>query len=214
MDKILIFMDIREINSGISRFFEQFECEVQQKMLLIGDFLVSDRVVIERKLTEDFVQSIVDKRLFDQLKRMKDNFEKPVLLIEGDTLYGRLHPNVIRGALSSIVLDMNIPIIWTKDMADTAGFVYWLAKREQVDERREISLHNKKNDVSTEQKQEYLVSALPDISTVRARALLGHFKTPNAIFKATEKQLREVEGIGPKTAKRVHELLSTKYNKR
>ena len=50
---------------------------------------------------------------------MKDNFEKPIIIIEGDTLYGRLQPNAVRGALASVIIDLGIPIIWTKNPADT-----------------------------------------------------------------------------------------------
>ena len=212
MSNVLIFVDNREVASGILDYFAQYDCKVEKKMLLCGDYLVSDRVCIERKLTDDFVQSIIDKRLFEQLNALKENFEKPVLLIEGNTLYGRLHPNVIRGALASVALDYQIPIIWTKDAADTAGIIFWLAKREQIDERREVAVRGKRSNLSPEQEQEFLLSGLPDISIVRAKALLKHFKTPERIFKATEKELQNVENVGKKIAKKIRELLTRGYN--
>ncbi len=214
MAKVLIYIDTRETASGIIDYFAQYECTVEPKMLIYGDFLASDRVCIERKVTDDFVQSIVDKRLFEQLSAMKENFEKPVLIIEGDTLYGRLHPNVIRGALAAIALDLQIPIIWTKDLADTAGIVFWLAKREQIDDRRPLAVRNKKTPETVEERQEFLISGLPDVSIVRASSLLKTFKTPEKIFAASEKELTKVEGVGKKTAKKIRELLESTYKKR
>lgn len=211
MPRIIIFMDNREVNSGIIEYFYQYDCQIEKKNLVCGDFLVSDRVCIERKTVDDFSNSIIDKRLFSQAKTLRENFERPILIIEGDTLYGRLHPNMIRGALASLVLDWNIPILWTKDPAETAGLVYWIAKREQVDEKREIALRGKKSGQTIPEQQEFLVSGLPDTSIVRARSLLEHFKTPEKVFTATEQELGKVEGIGKKIAKRIRDLLERKY---
>lgn len=211
MGRVLIFIDTRELASGIDKYFAQYECQLQKKMLVCGDYLCSDRVIIEKKTTDDFVQSIIDKRLFEQLATMKENFEKPILIIEGDSLYGRVHPNVIRGALSAIVLDLSIPIIWTKDMADTAGIIFWIAKKEQIDEKREIAVRGKTKKETMEQKQEFLISGLPGISIVRAKSLLKHFKKPEKIFSASQKELQKVEGIGTKIAKRIREVLEKDY---
>ena len=212
MEKVLIFVDTREASSGILDYFYQYDCDIQKKMLLYGDFLASDRVVIEKKLVQDFIKSITDKRLFQQLKQMKENFEKPILIIEGkDSLYGTLQPNIIRGALAAITIDLSIPIIWTMDMADTAGIVYWIAKREQLLEKRNIVLRNKKVPKTTEGQQEYLIGSLPDISLVRAKALLKYFKSPKNIFDATEDELKKVKGIGKGIAKKIRKVIEKVY---
>ena len=210
MNRVLIFADSRE--RDILEYFKQYDCEVQKKMLLCADFLVSDRVCIERKTVKDFVQSITDKRLFQQLSNMKENFERPLLIIEGkESLYGTLQPNAIRGALSSIAIDLGIPIIWTMDIADTAGMIYWIANREQMLEKRPIALRNKKVPKKLKEMQEYFVSSLPDISNVRAKALLKHFKSPHAILEADEKELQKVKGIGKKLAKNIKKVLESNY---
>ena len=210
MSKVLIFVDTRE--SSILDYFRQYDCIVQRKMLLIGDFVLSDRIVIEKKTVKDFIQSIMDKRLFTQLKEMKDNFEKPLLIIEGEeSLYGYLQPNIIRGALSAVTVDLGIPILWTRDLADTAGLIFWIAKREQIDEKREVSLRDKKTPVTREGKQEYLVASLPDVSAVRAKALLKHFKSPKNVFNASTKELQEVKGIGKKIAEKINKVVEEEY---
>lgn len=206
-------MDVREI--GISEYFEQYNCKVHKKMLVCGDFLVSDRVCIERKTTPDFIKSIIDGRLFQQMKLLKDNFEKPLLIIEGENvskkLYENMHPNTVRGALASITIDYGVPIIWTVDPAETAGIIFWIAKREQEKFNREPVLRVAKKADSDEKKQEYLIAGLPDISLVRSKALLKKLETPKAVFSASEDELKEVEGIGPKIAKKIRELLDKKY---
>jgi len=210
MSKVLIFVDTRE--SSIIEYFKQYDCILQKKMLIQGDFVVSDRVVIEKKTVKDFIQSITDKRLFQQLKDMKDNFEKPLLIIEGEEpLYGYLHPNTIRGALAAVTVDLGIPILWTRDLADTAGLVYWIAKREQIDEKRENVLRNKRTPETIEEQQEYLIASLPDISIVRSKALLKHFKSPQNVFNASTKELQEVRGIGEKIAEKIKKVIENQY---
>ncbi|MCD6476711.1 MAG: hypothetical protein J7K26_00905 [Candidatus Aenigmarchaeota archaeon] len=212
MAKVLIFIDKRE-NNDIEKYFYQYEVEIQKKMLICGDFLLSDRVVIERKTTNDFINSIIDKRIFNQLKEMKENFEKPLLIIEGNSLYGRLQPNIIRGVLAAITIDLQIPIIWTKDMAETAGMIYWIARREQFDMKREIPLRGKKSKLSLSEQQEFLIHGLPNISIKRSKDLLKYFKTPEKVFKASEKELLKVKGIGKGIAKKIRKILTTKYSK-
>jgi Fanconi anemia group M protein len=126
-------------------------------------------------------------------------------------LYGVLQPNIIRGTLAAIAVDMGIPIIWTKDMADTAGIVYWIARREQLQENRNNVLRNKRMPDTMEEKQEYLVSSLPDVSTVRAKALLKHFKSPKNVFNAKEEELTDVKGIGKKISERIKRVLDNEY---
>ncbi len=213
MAKVLIFADNREVASGIIDYFAQYECEVEKKMLACGDYILSDRIVVEKKTLQDFIKSIMDKRLFSQLKQMKENFDKPVLIIEGEgSLYGYLNPNVIRGALAAVAIDLEIPIIWTKDPADTAGILYWMARREQMDERRPVSLINKKTPETMEEQQEFLISSLPNISLVRAKELLKYFKNPENVFKASEDDLKKVKGIGEKIARNIRKVLERRYS--
>ena len=210
-NKIVIFADKRESSSEVLPFLARHDCVVKEKMLHVADYLVSDRVAIERKTASDFASSIVDQRLFSQIKRMKEHFEKPVLIVEGNNLYDRLNPNAVRGTIASLVLDFNMPIIWTSSPGETAGMIFWLAKREQVDEKREVTIRGTKKAMTVPQQQEFLVAGLPGISNKRARALLRQFKSPAGVFSAEEKELTKAEGVGKKTAKNIRELLETNY---
>lgn len=212
--KVLIFADTREFQSDVLKGLGNYDCIVKQKTLAVGDYLLSDRVCVERKTADDFVSSITDKRLFTQLSNLRENFEKPILLVEGSDIYGRLNPNAIQGALATISLDFQIPIIWSRNAEETAGIIHWLARREQFEEKREISLRGDRKAETADEKQEYLVSGLPGISITRARQLLKHFKTPAAVFSASTEELAAVEGLGPVTAKNVRALLDAGYEPR
>ncbi len=212
--KPLIFVDTRERNTDAAQELARHECTIKEKLLVVGDYLCSDRVAVERKTADDFVSSIIDGRLFQQAKLLKNNFDRPVLLVEGNDLYSRIrNPNMVRGAFASIAVDFQLPLIWSRDARESAGLIFWLAKREQFDEKREIGVRGEKKAESAEERQEFLVSGLPGVNIVRARALLKHFENPLAVFSAGPEELQKVEGIGEKTAESVREILEKKYKK-
>jgi ERCC4-type nuclease len=184
-------------------------------MLAVGDFILSDRVVVERKTTSDFLSSVIDGRLFKQLGELKHNFEKPILFIEGEEMNEekRIHVNALRGALASIALDYAIPILWTRNVKETAGLIYWIARREQLDEKRTVAIRGSKKMRSVKEAQEFLVAGLPGISTVRAKEILKHFGSPLKFFLAEEKEVVKVKKLGKKTAEKIKKILEKGYRK-
>ncbi len=213
--KITIFVDPRETKSGVTRFLEKAGVDLKLQNLGIGDYVVSDRVCIERKSTIDFLDSLINKQrnLLEQILRMKKEYEKPVLVIEGDSLYGRrnVHPNVVRAVMATIAVDFSVPIIQTRDEADTASLIYVIARREQIPNKTEINPHGKKPSASLKEQQEYLISALSNIGIVTTRNLLRRFKTIERILTASKEELMEVEHVGEKTAEHIRAVLSTEY---
>ena len=63
--------------------------ELRFMALEIGDYIVSDRLAVERKRTDDFACSLIDgkRNLFAQLSDLARVYEKPVLIIEGEDLH-------------------------------------------------------------------------------------------------------------------------------
>ena len=211
--KILIFADTREFGSRVVEELARLDCIIKPKMLEVADFLLSDRVAVERKTDSDFLQSIIDRRLFEQAKSLTSNFQKPLLIIEGNDLYKRnLHPNAVRGALASLAIDYGLPIIWTEDGKDTAHMLYWIAKREQIEGNRTISIRGKRTVMTVPEQQRFLIAGLPGVNHILAGRLLKHFKTPENVFNASEDKLQKVRGIGSGLAKRIKILLTKEYH--
>ncbi|MCD6493575.1 MAG: DEAD/DEAH box helicase [Archaeoglobaceae archaeon] len=213
MQKLTIFVDSREAKSGIVKHLYELGVDVKIKNLEVADYVVSDRVAIERKTVEDFVESLISKeRLFDQLLRLKNSYQKPLLIIEGESLYKKnVHPNAIRGAIAAIAVDLGIPIIYTPNSKETAEFIVAIAKREQEIKDRQVSLHAGKTKRSLKEQQEYVVSAISDIGPVIAKNLLDKFKTIEKIATASEEELRKTPKVGKKTAEKIRKLMTTPY---
>ena len=214
--KLTIFVDPRETRAGIAQFLQKAGVDLKLQNLEIGDYIVSDKVCIERKTVTDFLDTLINKRrnLFEQIHRMKNEYEKPLLVIEGDSIYGQrnVHPNVVRAVMASIAIDYSVPIIQTRDAADTASLIYVIAKREQMPNKTEVNPHGKKPTASLKEQQEYFVSALSNIGIMTTRNLLVKFKTIERIMAASKEELMEVENVGDKTAEHIKKVFSTEYN--
>ncbi len=213
-DRIKVFVDQREIRSHVARSLEKLGMDIVLKTVEVGDYIVSDRVGIERKTVQDFLSTLTDGRdLFGQISDLRRTFDRPLLIIEGEGLYSarQIHPNSIRGILSSIAIDFGVPIIFSTDEDDTAALIAIMAKREQTDQKRDITLHGKKTSLTLKEQQEYVVSSLPEIGPAVARNLLLHFGSVERVMSASREELMEVGLVGPKTADRIREVVSGNY---
>ena len=190
----------------------EIEVDVKINSMAVGDYQVSDEVAIERKTTKDFVESIMDKRLFKQARELSEEFKRPVIILEGDDLYnGVIHPNAVRGSIAALALDFRISIIPTRNAQDTAYMIKRIAIREQKGEKIPIQIRTDKKPVSLMEQQLFIVESLPNIGPVNAKNLLSHFGSVSNVFNASESELQEVDGIGKKTAENIRKVLESKY---
>ena len=206
-----IYVDPRE--RGMAKLLESRGLEVILKSLEVGDYVISDRVAIERKTAQDFVASIIDpkRNLFRQIADLSRSYERPVLILEGRDLYSRqVSPSSIQGALASVALDYGVPIIPTEDQEDTASLIRLLASREGR-EGREPKLHGHKTARTLKEQQEYLISAIPSVGPSVAKNLLRHFGSIERVIAASMEELQEVDMVGPKIAERIRELVGGEY---
>ncbi|WP_333655084.1 DEAD/DEAH box helicase [Methanothrix soehngenii] len=206
-----IYVDPRE--RGMAKLLEGRGAEVTLKNLEVGDYVVSDRVAIERKTAQDFVASIIDpeRNLFRQVADLARSYERPVLILEGRDLYSRqVSASSIQGALASVAVDYGVPIIPTEDQEDTASVITMLAARERR-EGHEPKLHGHKTARTLKEQQEYLISAIPSVGPSVARKLLRHFGSIEKVIAASKEELQEVDMVGPKIAERIRELVGVEY---
>ena len=178
-----------------------------------ADYLLSSRVGVEFKTVQDFVDSLIDGRLLEQIKNLKNNFERPLVVVEGiEDIYSvrNVHPNAIRGMLATIAVSYGIPMLFTKNFKETASLLQLIAKREQ-EETGSFNIHGSKKPMSIKELQEYVISSLPGVGIMLARPLLKEFKTIKNVVNAEQKDLEKVEKIGPKKAKQINEIVNREY---
>ncbi|MBI2507998.1 hypothetical protein HYV89_03520 [Candidatus Woesearchaeota archaeon] len=216
-----IILDYRERNSGIKKELIKQGIEVIEKQLVYADFIIKTKdlnkniltVGVEKKTINDFLNSIIDKRLINQIIGLKKNFDIPLLVIEGtENIYEvrNFHPNSIRGMLASIAIDFQTPILYTRNHRDTANLLAIIAKR--LEKPRSLpSLLKKRRPLTLRQQQEFLVETLPGIGPQISRNLLKKFGTIKSFVNAPEEELMQAEKIGKIKASQIKKVLEEKY---
>ncbi|MBN1386707.1 DEAD/DEAH box helicase [Candidatus Woesearchaeota archaeon] len=211
---LYVYADLREKGSGIMKDLIGKGFSIQLKNLEVGDYVLSSRCAVEIKTVPDFVDSIIDGRLLSQLKELKKNFERPLVLLVGqEDIYSqrKIHPNAIRGMFSTIALSYGIPIMQAKDSQEAASLLAIMAKREQEQTSKDFNPHGSRKPMSQKELQEYIVSSLPGVGSGLAKPLLEHFGSVKKVMDASEERLQKVDKIGPNKAKEIRSILDEDY---
>lgn len=225
-----IFYDHRENRSGRVSALEMLGAELiagqetdfetgATQCLFVGDYVVSDRVGIEVKATNDFLSSFLqDRKIFSQIFDLMRAYKRPVLIIEGnyDDLFTErmIDPEKMRAVLQVIAISFKTPCLYTKNVYETALTIHEIAVREQkTDKDRIFNPHGKRSHLNPRKKKEYVVTSFPDcgVGPEKAIDLLNHFGTIENIMKASSFELQKVKGIGPKIAANIRTLLTEIY---
>lgn len=187
---------------------------VEVTTLDVGDYMVPDRFVIERKTTHDFHTSVSEdaKRMFTQTMNMANLHMASLILIEGGACaQQRMTLNSIRGTQTYLSLIQNIPIIETIDQTDT---VYTIAKAVRhvcygLGYDLGLRAMSPKKAAATDPlaSAAYVLEGVSGVSAASARALLAAFGSVQGVANAQAADLRKVPGIGPETARKISEAL-------
>jgi len=192
-NKTPIIIDTREKQSLILSILREKKVNVKLETLEVADYLIGD-IAIERKTFSDFISSMINKRLFDQLEALK-KYPNYFLIIESFNFdYPEKMKNAIKGMLLSVALNYKIPLIFTKNEEDTAEFLILTAKK--IDKpKQELSLRPSMPQLSPKEQKQYILEGFPEIGPVTAKKLLEEFGSIKNIINAPEEKLKEVLGI-------------------
>jgi len=209
-----IIVDHREKASKAVKDLVDKDFEIKVEKLEYADFVLSDRCGVELKTKEDFVSSILDGRLLEQIKHLKNNYQRPVIIVEGEEdIYSvrNVHPNAIQGMLATIAVSYGLPLLYTKNSAETASLLGVIAKREQEETGKDFTPHASLKPKTIKEQQEYIVSSLPGIGAGLGKDLLKKFKTIKKIVNAKKERLEKVDKVGDKKADEIRRVLDEEY---
>ena len=178
----------------------------------VDRYIVSKRLAIERRTGGGFLKGIMEKTLFTSAIYLREHYQIPVLIVEGQINYeySMMDPQAVRGALSSMVLQYGMNVLSAASPDETVELVAMMARQEQIG-IPEISLIPKRKATSLDDMQRRVIEMLPGCGMVMARELLQHFGSVQRIVNATEDELVSLRGIGAKKAKEICKVLSAEY---
>ena len=211
LENLRIIVDERERKSGIPDLLKSVGLNLEMKTLPIGDYIVAPETVVERKSIRDLMASVFDGRLFDQCTRLKEHFEHPIVLMEGnvDEIEEITeNPLIFYGAISTVVLDFKIPVIPTPSATHTAKLLVSMCSRKDTPKGPYLKKIKKSSDL--ERQQLSSLCSLPGVGEKFAVRMLEKFGTPLKVFTATTAELAKVEGLGEARAKKIKKVLDTK----
>jgi Fanconi anemia group M protein len=209
--KVRIAVDKRE--AGFAELFKSLGAEVEEATLPVADFICSERVAVERKTRDDFEKSVMDMRLFEQLKRLKESYPRVVVVVEGEGNSGMLSKESLMGAYSSVLADFGASVFFTRSPEKTAELVFYISKHEQLAEKKPMRITGARKGLTIAQNQKAIVEMLPMVGPKIADSLLEHFGSVWNVFNASEEELLKVEKLGEKRARAIRNTIDGKYVK-
>jgi ERCC4-type nuclease len=231
-----ITIDYREKNSLVASHLKRLGFEIEFKELKIGDYIVKD-VIIERKTVQDFLSSMINHRLINQIEELKQ-YENKLLIIEGISDF-ELYSDDNEGINSSVISPeaiRNYPSEFrgkskkTRGFSSNAirGFLLSILLKHKIPvifsknsedtakfinvlskkKEKEINLNAKKKTLSKKEQLQFIIEGFPGVGPKKARKLLEKFGNIQNIILAPTEELEKVLG---KQAKIIREIMERKY---
>jgi ERCC4-type nuclease len=203
---IQIQADDRESRSPVVAALEaQPFVELQVLRLPLGDYLIDNLLLVERKTLIDLTESIIDGRLLSQAHRLAVAPVKSVLILEGtatDLAATRMRREAVQGALISLTLVFGIPLLRARDATETAQLMLFAAAQMRRQAGGALPRSGRRPRGKSRLQQQIL-QGLPGVGPARAKRLIEHFGSVEAVITADPRRLAEVPGIGPSVAETI-----------
>ncbi|WP_133512531.1 ERCC4 domain-containing protein [Candidatus Thiosymbion oneisti] len=203
---IEILADDRERHGGVIdrlRGYEEVSLIVER--LPLGDYLIDEVLLIERKTLPDLVASIKDGRLFGQAHRLAGWPLWKAFILEGtatDLAGSGMRREAIQGALIGLTLYLGIPLLRSQGPAETAQLMLFAARQGRSVVTGTPPRPGRRPQGKT-RIQARVLQGLPGVGPQRARRLLETFGSLEGVIQAEAEALASVRGIGQATAETI-----------
>lgn len=214
--RLSIGVDTRELNGTLVKHWHAYSgnfpgLEQEPLDLEYGDYVIGAGAIVERKSSTDFMLSVMDKKIFGDIAKLKAEFDQIIYVVEGDIFAPRFHSNpaALRDALAYMSAAEGVALIPSPDAAMSAELVYDMAMYIQRGDDNVVSVHTRKpKDLRSS--QQYLIESLPGVTAERARDLLRAFGNAAAVLGASDSQL-QAAGLSIEAVTRIRKILETQW---
>nr|MDB4346202.1 helix-hairpin-helix domain-containing protein [bacterium] len=214
-----------ELTKHVITNCEMLNIPYEKMWLDVGDYTFAN-VCFEAKSSFDFLQSVINKRLWNQIDNMDATFLNNVVIVYGTFSeaienyltyvkvtknrgnQARLLRNKFDGAFGKIILDTDCSVIWVNSAKEAGRLISVVSKMQPID--REIhtpSLVRKK--ISTTDLRIDVLCTIKGISPKKAKLLIKKFGSIMELGEASIEEISEIEGLGNVLAKRILGVLNS-----
>ena len=218
--KILIdTLEKDRIKSATKYYTDELKQEVEVKELPIGDYIFTDgenSVCFEFKLINDFITSISNGRVFNQAINMAENYDYHFVVIRGTeserAKYLAISKNYqtvtvfqYHGAIASLNRYTTVLEVYTPYINEAYYRMYIQAKK-CLQNRPIVRKFEKKHKTPA---LNYLTYCIYGLNYKRAKLITDTYDlhSLNDLNTLTIDKLKEIDGIGENTAKRIMEAI-------
>lgn len=203
---VTVKADDRERKSEVINYLlDMKNVTVDVTRLSIGDYLIDNRLVFERKTLNDFALSIIDGRLFTQAIRLTTSKYRGILILEGtgkDLQEIGVRREALQGALITVSLILGIPVLRSINSSETAKLIIYAARQIKSVAKGTLYRHGYQPK-DKRKRQIFILQGLPGVGRERAKRLLDTFGSIEAVITADSEELQSVDGIGKNIAERI-----------
>jgi Fanconi anemia group M protein len=166
---------------------DKFDESVKIEALHLGDIMISDKIIIERKQWSDLASSIIDGRYKEQSTRLLQAKE------EGYTIYYFLEGNLdlykpygiskdtLRSCVFSLTYEKGFYVVMSKSPRESIEYILKFKQKNEKYKSTPITnsiVSKKKNSqITKENISELMICQIPGISTTTSRILLTKFNS-------------------------------------
>lgn len=205
-----VVADDREARSGVpTTLASRLNVDLTVRRLRLGDYIIDNTLIVERKTFADFACSVIDGRLFMQASRLaRVRRLRPCVILEGslnDLGSPVISRPAMQGTVITVTLVFGLPLLRSACPEETADLIVYAA--EQLSCRTTaVQKRPGHHPRGLARLQSFLLQAIPGIGPARARLLLDTFGSPIGVASATLEDLQTVDGIGKSAAAKIHQV--------
>ena len=191
---------------------------IEIKPLPVGDYLLSNRLLVEHKEVLGFVNDMRTGRLREQVKLLRsvEGCDK-CILIDGwlglVQRFSKIKPSAVARCIDTLIFHYRIPVIQLPNKEWTVEWLVAKAKSlEELKPRRPPLIQRPKR--TMEEVVLGVLQSLPGISSERSMKIVksGLFKDLRD-FIANPSRLVRIKGVGEKTVESIEEALTYPWDK-
>ena len=220
MNKLII--DSRE-KSDLTEFIISEASKVniltEKQWLEIGDYVYQD-VCFEAKSTIDFLQSVINRRLWNQVDNMDRHYEYSIVIIHGSLHQAMAYPAYVNmqineqllkhkfyGAIGKLTLDTDCRVFWVESPQKAAKIITTICKMRPV--KRSVIQPTLLKRITTDDLRLDMLCTIKGVSKSKAKKIIEKYGSVMEVGESNINELSSIDGIGPTIAKRIIDTLNS-----